>query len=44
MLVMRGGPERTLAEFEDLLRQSSFALGQHVPTASPLGIVVARPV
>ena len=44
MMVMSTGQERTAAEFRGLLDQAGFALEQIVPTASPLSIVVARPM
>jgi hypothetical protein len=44
MLVMATGKERTAAEFRDLLDQSGFELERIVSTASPLSIVIGKPV
>ena len=44
MMVNITGRERTATEFEQLLAQAGFELEEIVPTASPLGIVVSKPV
>lgn len=44
MMVMATGKERTAAEFEKLLRRAGFKLEQIVATASPLSVIVARPI
>jgi hypothetical protein len=44
MMVMTTGRERTAAEFRDLLGQAGFALEEIVSTASPLSIVVGKPM
>ena len=44
MLVDNAGRERTVAEYRNLLQQSSFHMTRVVPTASPFSIVEARAV
>lgn len=44
MLMMSTGRERTAAEFRDVFERAGFALDEIVPTASPLSILVGRPV
>ncbi len=39
MLIISGGRERTLNEYQSLLVTTGFALGQVIPTASPVTIV-----
>jgi hypothetical protein len=43
MMVINGGRARTLAEFEALLRQASFAMSNVHPTQSGLSIIEALP-
>ena len=44
MMVAVNGRERTEAEFRDLLLKAGFELETVVPTASPLNLLVAKPV
>jgi hypothetical protein len=44
MMAMATGRERTAAEFRGLFERAGFALEQIVPTASPLSIVIGRPI
>ena len=43
MLVMTGGRERTLKEFEAVFTQAGFQLTRVVPTKSPFSLLEARP-
>jgi hypothetical protein len=43
MLVMTGGRERTVAEFQTLLAASNFELVRVIPTGSPMHIIEAAP-
>ena len=43
MLVMTGGRERTLKEFEAVFTQAGFELTRVVPTKSPFSVLEARP-
>jgi hypothetical protein len=43
MMVLTDGLERTLSEFENLLRKTSFSIQRVVSTASPLSIIEASP-
>jgi hypothetical protein len=43
MLVCLGGRERTETEYRTLLIGAGFSLQEVVPTASPLGLLVAKP-
>jgi hypothetical protein len=44
MLVVAGGRERTEGEYRTLLSTSGFELQEVVPTASPLSLLIAKPV
>jgi hypothetical protein len=44
VLVLLGGRERTEAEFRALLSAAGFELEEVVATASPLSLLVAKPV
>jgi hypothetical protein len=44
VMVLATGRERTVAEFSDLLDQAGFAREQIVSSASPLSIVVGKPM
>lgn len=44
MLVIPGGRERTLKEYESLLASAGFRLNNFIPTRSPLAILEALPV
>jgi hypothetical protein len=43
MLVMTAGRERSLAEFNSLLRRSRFRLLSVTPTSTPLSVIEAMP-
>ena len=43
MLVMTGGLERTVKEFEALFTQAGFKMTRVVPTKSPFSVLEARP-
>jgi hypothetical protein len=43
MLVMNGGRERTLADFDRLLAAAGFRLANLISTASPLSIIEGTP-
>ena len=44
MMVNISGRERTASEFEELFERAGFEVDEIVPTASPLGIVVSKPL
>ena len=43
MLVMTGGRERTVKEFEALFTRAGFKMTRVVPTKSPFSLLEARP-
>jgi len=43
MLLMTGGKERTVEEYDELLARAGFRLNQVVPTSTDLSIIEALP-